>query len=407
VLSNTRLAAVEHWPDGDRTSRDWDASTLRAASSPAVAEKLLGLEIMRFIAAFSILFWHYQNFWWTPFGVHHFVGTDEPLHRFFFPLYEFGRYAVQVFWVISGYIFFWKYRRTVAGRSIGPRTFFVLRFSRLYPLHLGTLLLVAALQWWYVRMQGVSFVYGQNDGYHFLLQLFLASNWGFERASSFNGPIWSISIEVLVYALFFVVLRHLGSHALQNVVIILAALGAYLLTHHNPIFECVVCFYLGGMSAIVAGTRLAREHRAVFLGLALGVLAVSGAGAMLVDAFHIILFHVDLAHVKFVIQFLITSGIAALVYVMAEHVRVPPALVGPVRNAGNLTYSTYLIHFPVQLAVAVVYTAMGAAIPRQSVLFFGCYIVLVLVLAGALYRFLEVPCQSLLRRRLLPPRAES
>jgi peptidoglycan/LPS O-acetylase OafA/YrhL len=160
------------------------------------------------------------------------------------------------------------------------------------------------------------------------------------------------------------------------------------------------------MCAIAAGTRLAREHRAVFLGLALGMLAVSGAGVTLVEVFHTAVFQVDLAHVKFVMQCLITSGIAALVYVMADHVRVPPALVGPIRAAGNMTYSTYLIHFPVQLAVAVVYTAMGAAIPRQSVLFFGCYIVVVLVLAGALYRFLEVPCQSLLRRRLLPPRAE-
>lgn len=352
---------------------------------------------MRFVAAFSILFWHYQNFWWTPLGVQHLVGTDEPLYRFFFPLYEFGRYAVQVFWVISGYIFFWKYRRTVAARSIGPRTFLVLRFSRLYPLHLATLLLVALLQWWYVGMRGVPFVYQHDNWYHFMLQLFLASNWGFEQASSFNGPIWSISIEVLVYGLFFMVLRHLGSHALLNFVVILAALGGYVLTHRSPIFECVMCFYLGGMCAIAAGTRLAREHRAVFLGLALGMLAVAAAGVTLFDA----------SHAKFVIQCLITAGIAALVYVMADYVRVPPSLVGPIRNAGNMTYSTYLIHFPVQLAVAVVCTSMGAAIPRQSVLFFGCYIAVVLVLAVGLYRFLEVPCQSLLRRRLLPRRAES
>lgn len=50
---------------------------------------------------------------------------------------------------------------------------------------------------------GSYFVYPNNDIKHFLLNLFFASSWSFESGHSFNGPIWSVSVEVLLHALFF------------------------------------------------------------------------------------------------------------------------------------------------------------------------------------------------------------
>ena len=42
-----------------------------------------------------------------------------------------------------------------------------------------------------------------NDTYHFILNFFFISGWGFEKSYSFNGPIWSVSIELIIYALSF------------------------------------------------------------------------------------------------------------------------------------------------------------------------------------------------------------
>jgi peptidoglycan/LPS O-acetylase OafA/YrhL len=69
------------------------------------------------------------------------AGSGEASARpiYGFTTYEAGECGVWIFWCISGFIFSWKYRDTISGRSVGGRTFFVFRLSRLYPLHLVTL----------------------------------------------------------------------------------------------------------------------------------------------------------------------------------------------------------------------------------------------------------------------------
>ena len=80
----------------------------RVAPARADADKLLGLELLRFASALAVLFFHYRHF-------AHLVGMPAvgratvPFYGLLWPLYEYGQYGVQIFWGISGYIFFWKY----------------------------------------------------------------------------------------------------------------------------------------------------------------------------------------------------------------------------------------------------------------------------------------------------------
>jgi peptidoglycan/LPS O-acetylase OafA/YrhL len=147
-------------------------------TSPDAANKLLGLEALRFLTAFAILVFHYPHFAFVadkPVGL---VQERLPLYGLLHVFHDAGVYGVWIFWRISGFIFFWKYRDAISGRSVSGFKFFVLRFSRLDPLHLVTLLLVALLQPVYFNLNGYFFVYQQNELPHFLLQLFMASEWG-------------------------------------------------------------------------------------------------------------------------------------------------------------------------------------------------------------------------------------
>jgi peptidoglycan/LPS O-acetylase OafA/YrhL len=358
------------------------------------AEKLLGLEVLRFVSAVAVLFWHYQNFWNTPHGLVGFERDQQPLYRYFSAFYEFGRYGVQVFWSISGYIFFWKYRDAIAKRLTSGRKFFFLRFSRLYPLHFATLLLVAALQGLYFNQTGDIFGKGQDDLYHFVLQVLMASNWGFQVGSSFNVPIWSISIEILIYILFFIVLRYLGSSLLWSIGIVVAGAIGYFLSHTNPIFQCVVCFYVGGLMACFAITPFAHKHRVLLGRMAMGTLV---SLPLLGEYLH-------LFELKPVVQTFSIGYVALVLYFMAEHLKIPGVLYRFIAAAGNMTYSSYLIHFPMQLSVAIVCTYVGRAIPKESVVFFLFYFALVLLLAVLIYRYFEMPCQRLIRSRFVSAR---
>jgi hypothetical protein len=66
----------------------------------------------------------------------------------------------------------------------------------LYPLHIVTLIIVAPLQYIYLQTHGQYFIFSESAS-SFIAQLF-ASSWFNWRTASFNGPIWSISVEILV-----------------------------------------------------------------------------------------------------------------------------------------------------------------------------------------------------------------
>ena len=161
-------------------------------------ERLAGLELLRFISAFSVLVWHYQHFSIIGLNLVDFDRVSQSFYQILRIFYDFGYFGVQVFWCISGFIFFIKYGHAIRVGAVDARSFLIARFSRLYQLHFTTLIITLILQYGYTKFGNDYFVYGENDGRHFLLQILLASEWGFEAGRSFNGPIWSVSVEVLV-----------------------------------------------------------------------------------------------------------------------------------------------------------------------------------------------------------------
>lgn len=73
--------------------------------------------------------------------------------------------------------------------------------------------------------------------------------------------------------------------------------------------------------------------------------------------------------------------------------------------AGNTTYSSYLLHFPVQLLMALGFAIAGRALPFYSGAFFVVYVGATLLASYFAYRWFEAPAQGLLRKRLLPDTA--
>lgn len=53
---------------------------------------------------------------------------------------------MDLFFCLSGFVFFYLYARVIRDGRMNGDTFALLRFSRLYPLHVATSVLVAALQ---------------------------------------------------------------------------------------------------------------------------------------------------------------------------------------------------------------------------------------------------------------------
>ena len=362
---------------------------VRTPANAAGEDKLLGVELLRFVCALAVLIFHYQHLAFV--GLHpaaSFVAARQPFYSVLRPFYQFGFYGVEVFWCISGFIFFWKYGQAISRRTVGGYKFFVLRFSRLYPLHIVTLLFIAAMQLVYLRHNHSYFVYRDNDLPHFLLQLFMASNWFISsQLESFNGPIWSISVEVLVYGLFFLTLRYLSASALTCALMAtLGALVAGLKLSTLSFFFCVMYFYVGCLAAIVYGRAKdsVRTRTLVSSGATLALLGILAATRF-----------VDIHAV-----YVLLVGAPSLILLCTLHLRGSKRTSGFLVAAGSMTYSSYLLHIPIQITIMTILTLLGVTPPIYSPIFFLAFILGTLTLSYWCYRLFEMPAQNWLRRKL-------
>jgi peptidoglycan/LPS O-acetylase OafA/YrhL len=364
---------------------DVSAPIERAGPSHAGGDKLLGLELLRFSSAVAVLVFHYRHF-------AHVAGTAVntsayPLYELLRPFYDYGLYGVQLFWGISGFIFFWKYGAAIRSRAVAARDFFWLRFSRLYPLHLATLAAVIGLQAVHRQLAGTDFVYPATDPALFVRQLLLATDWGAQSPFSFNGPIWSISAEVAVYAGFFALLRRFSPSVGLCAGVIAAGVIAQLAGLNWVSVGCATYFFAGGLAAMAPPEW--RRPAGIALVALLGGCALAG---VLGDPDKL--------------PAILLVAVPCLL-LMASGWRGLDRWQGPIQAAGNLTYSSYLLHFPLQIMVAIGVAATGLVLPLANPAFLLAYVAGTLGLSVLSYRAFEVPAQRWIRRRMLPARAAS
>ena len=213
----------------------------------------------------------------------------------------------------------------------------------------------------------------------------MASDWGLFRSNSFNGPIWSISVEVLVYAIFFLSLRFATRSPLLNVVVVLGCMNIDM-----QVCSCLAFFYAGGLAAIGRGAIAQSRFR-----VAPEVAAWCVATAVPASIW---LFSLKSAIVPWIF---LLSYTPILLFCLSA----PLALSMPTQRlaqaAGNMTYSSYLLHFPIQLVIAVGYSIARAPIPFYDSWFFAAYVGATLLASYLVYRYFEAPAQTLIRWLLL------
>ena len=354
------------------------------------ASKMLGIELARFVCALAVLLWHYHHFYEAA-GSPDYVLTAQPLYPLLALFYEHGRYGVLLFWAISGFIFFWKYGAAVASGAIGGARFFWLRFSRLYPLHFATLLFTAALQPLHQVLTGHSFIYEGNNLPNFFLQLAMATHWSPPQPQSFNGPIWSVSAELFVYALFFLLVRRFGTSAWLIGGAIVTSIVALFAGIETPAIVCVGYFFIGGLAAkLLAHSRMRGEIHGPRLVAAAMIVALFGGA-----------WWAGLLGNSGALEFTLRIAVGPFIFLAAQDWRVLERFEAPIQRAGNVTYSSYLCHFPIQLTLAVAAAATGWALPVSSPLFLGAYLGATLLIALVVYERFERPTQDWIRSLVL------
>ena len=319
-------------------------------------------------------------------NTHSFDPQQQPFYNYLSFFYLNGAKAVYLFWLLSGYIFFYNYYTAIQTYKVTTYVFFIDRFSRLYPLHLVTLLALLSLQISFFSNQQEYFIYRNNDIYHFILNLFLINYWGFEKGYSFNGPVWSVSAEVLIYFIFFFTTLKLCNR--HNVLIIFGILTAMYLLELKALFMCGFFFYLGGILNIVIETN---KRFNIFI--------------LLLIVF--LLYSLELSNEQFIFFLLDYPNLfrdgflCLLLLIVFLKIGFILKRIGPfISGLGNLTYSMYLCHFPIQLLIVLFFLKQKIDIPYKHSWFFLFFIISTTLISFFVYKILEKPAKEFLRRKL-------
>jgi peptidoglycan/LPS O-acetylase OafA/YrhL len=375
-------------------------------------ERLFALDAARGVASLIVVFQHWpQHFWLVPgFNL---ITSNLPLFSLLRPFYTEGARAVSFFFVLSGFVFYWLYATKINEREYAPLTFAVFRLSRLYPLHVLTLLLVLFGQWKIHGLLGRDFVYEWNDAKHFLLNLGLIQNWGLQSGYSWNGPSWSISVEMGLYLLFFVCCRFLRPQLWQPLLLIVFT---WLLAPRAQVFSAAVPFFAGGVcffawQSLRASWTWQRHTLLVAATIAVWLLALNTSDAAFATALGRYVANLageaswgsafNLAAQKMSQrQFdVIVFPMTVLMISLSEHIlnRFPWHWL---HDFGNLSFGIYLLHFPLQIAFAWWALSNKSDVdffmaPVTMVIFFA-----ILILSAALsYKFVERPMMIWIRGR--------
>lgn len=372
------------------------------------SSRLTPLDGLRGLASLIIIILHYRNLndkW------NESIINTNPFWDQLILVYKFGWIGVEFFFVLSGFIFFWKYGEMISNKAITLTNFAILRLTRLYPLHIATLAATAFLQYLVFAKSGVTFIYGNNDVYHLILQLtFLNYGW-IEMGHSFNAPAWSIALEMGMYFLFYAVCFGRKNRALIALALMMIFLHVNIRGPipnfpmlNEPFTRVGYCFFLGGLLHFLyakvkdAGPVMTYIGGACLVGAALilaGIQSYINGNAIMA----MVLgprFNQDI--ILGVFPMLITAGLFF-----------PPAYSllssKPLRVLGDVSYSMYLIHFPIQIGFHY-YTLLSGPVDFKQKSVFWLYIGLVLGVAYLSHYYFEKPFMHYLRKRLIERKPE-
>ncbi|MFM2002203.1 MAG: hypothetical protein RI963_1629 [Planctomycetota bacterium] len=353
--------------------------------------RLVNLDFARGLASLAVVLWHWQHFAFLGGYVSRgFRAEEQPFFFLLQPFYQkTATVAVPFFFTLSGFVFFWLYLTKIADRTCQAKEFILYRFARLYPLHFATLCLVTVLQGIYFRSNGTWFVYQFNDLYHWLLNLFFISSWGPQIGQSFNGPVWSVSIEVGLYILFFFFARFAPANLFTTFLVIITCDYARRLQLHALWPEAVECFFIGGLCFLMID-RYMRNKRRPSTELAILAATVVGwlsflywpEGRDLIDRWGLTFY------------LLLPGAIISLVLLETRGYLVSPKLAW----IGDTTYATYLLHFPLQLVFILVAQQLGTAANLvYSKAAFLLFMTILFAISVITYQYFERPAQRLIR----------
>ena len=349
---------------------------------------------LRGIAALLVVFYHMKD-------ISHDKGAAIDSMTGFFSK---GYIWVDMFFILSGFILSFVYMQSMASSPysfIKQKEFIISRVSRIYPLHLATLVSLVVINGLSYYLLDLESFFNERKSIESLsTNIFLLHGWGFHETNTWNIPSWSISAEMFAYIIFPVlIVSYSKSSLLANIVYFLISVAMYVFIFIN--YENVEggadTNILRCMSGFLLGMVMFNVYDKVGSG---SVVLVSIMQVVAVIGLFVVLhynYHDSLTILCFVILIYFTSDNKGVLF--------PVMSLRPLVYLGTLSYSIYLVHWLVYeiywLYGKFIFTYLASMYSPFNVtaLKYSLFFITSLILSFLSYKYIEMPAQKYIRSK--------
>lgn len=324
-----------------------------AAASDAPARKFDVLEAARGLSALVVVLSHARAFVMNDYGPH----ASSIAGKAFYFVSGLGHAAVIVFFVLSGFLITGSVVRSKESGRWNWRSYLIARIGRLHTVAIPCLILTLIIDYTTASATHSKFYYGTlqyygsgptDGGIHLDIFTFLANVAFLQTIAApvygSNGPLWSLASEFWYYIIFPLsytvtstgrIWKIPSDYAIAFTVVLIGIIT------NISLLALYGAWFMGRISRQYCDSRQFERHNTA-IGIFSAALAVVAIG---VARFQIL--------TPVIADIALASALAAL-FLATSDAKIYPS-VFPVFSAfSRVSYSTYLIHFPVLASLASV-----------------------------------------------------
>jgi len=323
-------------------------------------QRYLELDAIRGIAALMVVFFHYTVRYGQIYGY-----SVKPFFTF-----ELGKYGVQLFFIVSGFVIFLTLDKTTYAVD-----FIVSRFSRLYPTYWAAVILTfCVVHLFHLTGREVSFC-------HALINLTMFQRWF--NVSNVDGVYWTLAVELSFYLIMYVLF--ITKQIKRIDIVIVFWLFLIFLTHFLEVNKAVHI-------PIIVKSLLLLDYGNLFI-----------AGIIFYKIKHKTnIFNCLILLISLLAEFYLHGKLVWLVagyffvFYLFSRGRLNFLSIKPLIYLGNISYSLYLIH---QNIGYVVIRNLDAHDLMNSVSVVIVPLAVSIVIAGLMQAYIEQPALKLIRSK--------
>ncbi len=313
--------------------------------------------------------------------------------------------AVDLFFILSGFVIAHAYEPSLKTGFLSRWTFLKIRFVRLYPAFLASLIVCIFVQ---ITINGSNSGFANFKLTELINPFFLTAglipngHYSTEYLFPINVPYWSLLFELLVNLIYAMSIRWLNDSKLAFIVIASAALLAFI-SFFNKGLNVGVIFtipqlafgFVRSMFGISCGVLLFRKRAVVPKGLALSSVVLAGL------AFAIMLLLIpDFAQFNFIVDLFLVVLLLPLLVLLGSW-KVPKQSQAVLSVLGSASYPIYLFHIPLAGLISLL---LGQGVYNHLPWSGLAYAAIIFTFAAIFEARFDAPLRARLVQLLIPER---